>query len=127
MNRDGFSLIETLVALVLLGVVVLGIQGTTAGMITQTTRSNVEILAMQLAEDRIDLVKMDPQFDSLVTRYTATETNIPNWPGYTRSTRLAARRDSTSNGITEWVKVTVAVNGPGLSSPFLRSVTIGAP
>ena len=127
MNRDGFSLIETLVALVLLGVVVLGIQGTTAGMITQTTRSNVAILAMQLAEDRIDLIRMDPQFDSLVARYTGTETDIPYWAGFTRSTELAARRDSTANGITEWVKVTVVVNGPGLSSPLLRSVTIGAP
>ena len=127
MNRNGFSLIETLVALVLLGVVVLGIQGTTASMITKTTHSNIEILAMQLAEDRIDLIKMDPQFDSLVSRYTATESDIPYWPGFTRTSRLAARRDSTANGITEWVKVTVSVMGPGLPSPFVRSVTIGAP
>ena len=127
MNRHGFSLIETLVALVLLGVVVLGIQGSTARMITQTTRSNTEILAMQLAEDRIDLIKMDPQYDSLVARYGTTETSIPYWPGFNRTTQLTARRDSTANGITEWVKVTVTVIGPGLRIPFVRSVTIGAP
>ncbi|OGU07025.1 MAG: hypothetical protein A2W29_09380 [Gemmatimonadetes bacterium RBG_16_66_8] len=127
MKRDGFTLIETLVALVLMGVVVLGIQGTTASMITMTTRSNAEILAMQLAEDRIDLIRMDPQYDSLAARYHGVETSIPDWPGYYRQTQLVQRRDSTANGITNWIKVTVIVSGPGIKAPFTRTVTIGAP
>ena len=127
MKRNGFTLIETLVALVLMGVVVLGIQGTTARMITATTRSNAEVLAMQLAEDRIDLIRMDPQFDSIASRYGGKEIDIASWPGYTRQTLAAVRRDSTANGITQWIKVTVTVIGPGLHLPFTRTVTIGAP
>lgn len=126
-NRDGFSLIEVIVALVLLAIVVLGIQGMTSGVITATTRSNADVLAMQLAEDRIDLIRMDPQFGSIQTRYAGTDTAIAGWTGYSRTTAITQRRDSSSTGIIEWLKITVTVSGPGIRVPVSRTVTIGAP
>jgi len=127
LNRDGFSLIEVIVALVLLAIVVLGIQGMTAGVVTATTRSTADVLAMQLAEDRIDLIRMDPQFGTIQTRYTGTDTAITGWPGYSRTTSITQRRDSSSTGIIEWLKITVTVSGPGIRAPVSRTVTIGAP
>ncbi|MCI0435840.1 MAG: prepilin-type N-terminal cleavage/methylation domain-containing protein [Gemmatimonadetes bacterium] len=126
-SRDGFSLIEVIVALVLLAIVVLGIQGMTSSMITATTKSNADVLAMQLAEDRIDLIRMDPQYNTIAARYTGVDSAIAGWPGYRRTTVVTQRRDSSALGIIDWLKITVTVNGPGIKVPVSRTVTIGSP
>ncbi len=50
--RTGFSMVEVIIALVLLGVAVLGLQLVAATMVRQTALSQVRLTAAQLAEDR---------------------------------------------------------------------------
>ena len=126
-NRKGFSLIEVIVALVVLAVAILGTQAMTATMIGTVTSSNVQAAAAQLVEDRIDRIRTDPAYDSLSTKYAATETALPGWPTLQRVTQLTRTRDSTVLGIKDYFTVTVTVSGTGLVSPVRRTIVVGTP
>ncbi len=78
-------------------------------------------------KDRLELVRTDPQYDSLETRYARTETNAGGVAGLTRITTIVRTRDSTSVGISDYKQVTVTVSGNGLSGPIARTVSVGAP
>lgn len=124
--REGFTLVEVIVALMLLSIAVLGLQLVAASMIRQTTQSQVRMSAAQLAEDRIDLIRLEPVYAN-VGGYAATEGAITGFPNYTRTTTIYARRDSTAAGITDYKRVSVAVSAPGLATPIVRTITLGAP
>lgn len=124
--REGFTMVEVIVALLLMSVAILGLQLVAASMLRQTSASQVRLTASQLAEDRVDLIKLEPVYANL-SNYAVVETDITGFPNYTRRTTLLARRDSTSNGITDYKRITVAVTAPGLATPIIRNLTIGAP
>lgn len=126
MTRNGFSLVEVIVALVLMSIAILGLQLVAASMLQQTSASQIRLSAAQLAEDRVDLIKLEPNYANL-SNYVAVETNITGFPRYSRRTTLVARRDSTASGITDFKRMTVAVTAPGLATPIIRNVTVGAP
>jgi prepilin-type N-terminal cleavage/methylation domain-containing protein len=126
-RRDGFTLIEVIVALVVLAFVLLGGQAVAARMLFQITSAERQLAAVQLADDRIDFIRLDPQYDSLKVRYEKTESNLPGWAGATRPTRQHRIQTTTSNGVTDYWKITVEVAVPGLQDPVRRSLSIGAP
>ena len=82
---------------------------------------------LQLVEDRIDLIRTDPAYDSLNTKYAGTENTIPGWSTLQRRTLLTRTRDSTAAGITDFYTVTVTVSGKGLRSGVRRTIVVGAP
>lgn len=127
MNRRGFTLVEVAVSLVILAVGMLTLQSALVRMLHQTTVDTRADVALQLVKDRIDLVRIDPQYDSLNARYAATETNAGGVAGLTRVTSILRTRDSTAAGITDYRRVTVTVSGRGLAKPIARTVTVGAP
>lgn len=125
-ERAGFTMVEVVVALMLMSIAVLGLQLVAAGMLRQTSASQIRLTAAQLAEDRIDLIKLEPIYANL-SNYVATETNITGFPKFTRETVLTARRDSTAAGVTDYKRITVSVTAPGLTTPIVRNITVGAP
>jgi prepilin-type N-terminal cleavage/methylation domain-containing protein len=125
--RGGFTLMEVIVALFILSVSMLGAQALASTMIRTVTTSNAQMAAAQLVEDRIDLIRTDPAYDSLLTKYAATENPVPGWATYTRVTQLSRLRDSTAAGITDYIMVTVEVSGTGLRQPIRRTTVIGSP
>jgi type IV pilus modification protein PilV len=125
--RKGFTLIEVVVAMVLLTMVVLGSQGLAARMVHTTAESNVRMQAMQLAHDRVDMVRLDPQYDSLVARYQGTESGIPMHPGFTRVTTLTRTQTATSTGTIDFYTITVRVTAPALSGAVTRTVAVAKP
>lgn len=124
--RAGFTLVEVVMALMLLSVAMLGMQMIGLTMLRRTTTSQVRLSATQLAEDRIDMIKLEPVYAN-VDSYARTESTITGFPGFTRVTAVNARRDSTATGITDYKRVTVTVSGPGLEFPVSRNVTVAAP
>ncbi len=125
--RKGFTLVEVIVAMVLLTMVVLGSQSLAASMIRTAATSNVRMQAMQLAQDRIDLIRIDPQYDSLSNRYTATESSISGHPGFSRRTAFARVQTATSVGTIDFLRITVDVTAPTLQGPVTRTVTVAKP
>lgn len=125
--RDGFTIIEITVAVVLLAVVLVGMQATTARLVHVVTTSDQHALAVQIAEDRVELIRTDPNYDVLSDRYAETKTALDDPPGFTRTTLFLTVRDSSSTGIAEYKKITVTVDGPGLTEPVQRTVSVGKP
>lgn len=125
-NQNGFTMVEVVVSLLLLSVSVLGLQLVAATMVRQTSQSQVRLSAAQLAEDRIDLIRLEPVYNN-INNYAASENSIPGFPNFTRQTVVNVRRDSTAAGITDYKRVSVTVRAPGLIAPVIRTITIGAP
>ena len=125
--RAGFSLVETTVALVMLAVVTVSAQAMAARMIRTVSTANIQLTASKLVDDRIDAIRMDPQYTQLVARYTATENPVAGYPTYSRQTVLVRTNVVTTAGATDYITVTVLVAEPGLTTPVSRTIVIGSP
>ncbi len=122
-NRNGFTLIEVVIALsILLGVIV-SLTTLTAKTVHVTATSDREQAAIQLVTDRTDQVRADPAYDSLAAKYAGTESSFPTLPGFSRITTVAQVTTSGNN----YKKVTVKVSGPGLLTPIARTIVVAAP
>jgi prepilin-type N-terminal cleavage/methylation domain-containing protein len=122
-TQRGFTLIEIVLALTILLVVIVALVTLTGKTVHVTATSDREQAAIQLATDRTDAVRADPDYGGLDTTYGKTETDFPTLPGFTRATKIV--RTTTSGN--DYKKVTVTITGPGLMSPIVRTVTVAAP
>jgi prepilin-type N-terminal cleavage/methylation domain-containing protein len=125
MTRRGFTLIEVMIALVILGVVVLGTAQMTARMVHTVATSGQQDAATELAQSRIAKIQVDPNYPGLEGLYVATESSFPTLPGFTRTTAIV--HDSGGAPPQDYKKITVTVTGPGLLVPVTRTVTVAAP
>ena len=96
--RKGFSLVEVVVALLILTVMMLGAQALAGRMIRTSATASIQVTAAQLADDRIDYLRMDPQYDSLTARYVADENPVAGYGGYRRPTAVNRTITATTNG-----------------------------
>jgi prepilin-type N-terminal cleavage/methylation domain-containing protein len=125
-TREGFTLVEVVMALMILSVAILGMQAMSGTMLRRITLSNTQMSAIQLAEDRLDLIRLEPNYAAL-PNYAADENPVVGWPNFRRITSVVQTSTTTTNGTTDYRKITVEVRGPGGISPVIRSITIGAP
>jgi hypothetical protein len=95
-------------------------------MFRRTTTAQQQITAAQLAEDRIDLIKLEPLYANLPS-YVAPESTIPGYPDFRRTTAVVQKRDSTARGIRDYHVVTVQVMAPGRADPVVGVHSAGAP
>lgn len=122
-NRRGFTLIEVILALTILLVVMMMLANTTGKTVhTAATSANQEA-AIQLAMDRVEQVRADPNYAGLDTAYAKTETVFPTLSGFRRVTAITR----TTSGNNDYKRITVTVTGPGLLVPVVRTVTVAAP
>jgi len=124
-NQEGFTLIEAMVALVILAVVLLALGAATGTLVARVTDSGHRATAVELAQDRLNRVQVDPQYDSLEARYASSGDTVPGHPDFTRTTIIDHVGGSGQN--MDYKVVTVQVSGPGLDSAISRTVTVGAP
>jgi prepilin-type N-terminal cleavage/methylation domain-containing protein len=124
-GRHGFTLIEIMIALVILTLVVLGMATSTGRFMRVVAESDLQVAAIQLADDRIQTVLMDPNFAGLDTAYAGTESSFPTLPGFARSTVITLVGGSGQP--TYHKRIVVTVTGPGLPQAVKRSATVAAP
>ena len=124
-TERGFTLIEIMIALVILTVVILGMATAAAQVVHVVTVTDRSTAAIQLADSRIEEIQLDPDYNGLDSTYAGTETDFPSLPGYTRQTQIV--RVGGLGQATDHRKITVTVNGPGLTQPIKRTVTVAAP
>jgi prepilin-type N-terminal cleavage/methylation domain-containing protein len=122
-SGSGFTLIEVLIALVMLSVVLLAAAGSTTKYLSLIAKSRIKIQAAAVADAQIANIRVSPAYDSLTIRFDSTRTGIP-FPGYSRVTRLVRTGAGTT---TDQTRVTVTVGGPQLTTPIVRYATISAP
>jgi prepilin-type N-terminal cleavage/methylation domain-containing protein len=125
MDRRGFTLIEIMIALVILAVVILGLTTATSSFIHTVAVGQGRATAIQLAEQRIDQIQMNPNYASLDTAFGKTETTFPGLTGYTRVTTVV--RVGGSGDTVDYKKFTVRVTAPGVPDTIKRTVLVAAP
>jgi prepilin-type N-terminal cleavage/methylation domain-containing protein len=122
-GRGGFTLLEVLVALVILSIVVLGAQASvTALMVRDVGWQEQRAIATQLAMDRVHAIQSDPVYASLADTYQEEGTELDD--GYIRHTLFAV---TDFDDGTEYLTVTVTVEGPRLPRPVTRTTVIASP
>ncbi len=124
MRRRGFTLIEVIAALVLLMIVVTGLATVTGRFVRTVSQTELQVAAVQLAQDRIQIIQMDPDYGGLETEYVGVESSFPTLTGYTRETQIT--QVGGAGQPNDYKRITVIVNGPGLPQPVERT-TVAAP
>lgn len=127
-NRSGFTLVELVIALVILMVAVLGTAQMSARLSRTGAEAELSAKAQQAAEDRISEARMELRYSALDTLFSALESDIPGLPGFTRTTEVThTRRTLAGGGIEDFRTILVTVSGPFLGSPIMRALIIAAP
>jgi prepilin-type N-terminal cleavage/methylation domain-containing protein len=120
----GFTLIEVVLALTILLIVMVGLVTTTGKTAHVAVTADRTEAAIELVQDKIDRIRIDPYYGALDSAYTGTESSFPSLPGFTRTTTFV--RVTTSGN--DYKKFTVTVTGRGLPAAGIsRTVTVGAP
>jgi prepilin-type N-terminal cleavage/methylation domain-containing protein len=110
-NRQGFTLIEVLVAVTVLGIGILGLVGSSALVTRMVGRGRHTTMAVQVAQERMETL-----------RQLALSTATPcSDAGLTAGTRTA-----TTRGLAESWTVTGAGTGIGTSRTLAARVTFNA-
>lgn len=125
MRRRGFTLIEVIAALVLLMIVVTALATVTGRFVRTVSQTELHVAAVQLAQDRIQMIQMDPNYSGLDTAYVGVESNFPTLTGFTRETQIT--QVGGSGQPNDYKRVTVIISGPGLPQPVERTTTVAAP
>lgn len=125
--RPGFTIVEILLAMLLLTFVVMGFQAATGQIIHFAAQADRQSVASQLVEDRLELIRMDPVYNGLEGRWEATESSLVGYDGLSRTTAVTRYVDTLNTGIVDYYRITVTVAGTGLPAPLARTVSIAAP
>jgi type II secretory pathway pseudopilin PulG len=126
-NRDGFTIAEVLLALLLLSFMVMGFQAATGEIIHYAAQSDRKAVAVQLVQSRINLIRLDPRYTTLPSTYKESGTTFPDHPGLTRTTVPRRTLVTGSTGVLDYTTITVTVDGAGLRDPVSRTIVVGAP
>lgn len=125
-RRSGFTLVEVIVALVILSGVLLAMTDFTRQFTRQTTDAAVTTKASDVAVQQLETVKAWRAYGTLVSTFNNTSITFAAggpYAGITRQT-LVVRTGPTAT--EDFVTVTVVVSGAGLSAPVRRSTIIAA-
>lgn len=122
-DREGFTLVEVMIAVIILGGIVLAMGASASKYLSVATRNRQRVQASAAAEAQIALVRVSPVYDSITVKFDSTKSNTPA-PGYTRVTSVVRTGAGTTSDLT---KVTVTITGPLLATPVKRSISIAAP
>lgn len=128
MSRSGFTLVEVVVALVILAVGILGMAASAGRLSRMAATAEREARAMEAVHDRLALVMLHPQYGGLDTLFTATETELQGLPDFTRTTEITRVQEPGVDGrVVDYTVIEVVVAGPLLDGPVIRAAVVGAP
>ncbi len=127
--RNGFTLVELLVATILLVIVVTGSARFASNFSSNMSKSSIRLVASGIAAGRLELVRADPRYARLTTLYGggagADTTGFTGYPQMRRVTRV--NRDQTGNPARDRTTVTVVVTDPGMAEPISITTVIASP
>jgi prepilin-type N-terminal cleavage/methylation domain-containing protein len=127
LGQRGVTLIEVIIAMLILTVVLLGM-GTFAVNFTRgVARSDARTIAVNLASQRISEIRSAPNYSTLETVYIATEASIAGFTGYSRVTQIVRTGGVRPTYTNDYKTVTVTVTAPGIATPIKKTVVVAAP
>ncbi len=126
--RSGFSLVEVMVALVILTIVVAGLAGTTVTFQHQMALGQIEARAQAIANSQLAQIRASPDYTQLST-FAGTQTNYPT-TGWSLQTQVNRDTSAVTDCVTppcannDVTRVMVSVTAPGLSLPVVLSYSV---
>ena len=127
-EKGGFTLVELMIAVVILSVAVLGVAGSTGRLSVLASTAELRSKAQQAVDDRIALISLDPRYTLIDSIYEGTDSVVVGMPGFARSTTIDSVTVSLGGGNSiTYQRVTVQVTGAGLPGGAARTVVLGAP
>ena len=126
-DRRGLSLVEVVVALVILTSVLLGLARFAVGFTRTVTQADSRTIAVNLVSQRISEIRAAPNYSGLETTYNGTESTITGFPRFTRRTVIVRTGGPRPTFTNDYKTVTVDVTAPGLTQPIRKTVVVAAP
>ena len=129
MNKRGISLIEMMIAMVML-VIIVTTFGRYMGMFQSgTTKATALTVAASVAKERLELVRADPRYFTLTALYgTGSGADTTGFPGYSTMHRNTfITRDQTGVPVRDMTTVTVRVDWPGMKDTVRLSTVRARP
>ena len=126
MRRRGFTLIEVLIALIILTVVAVSLGRFAGSFLHSVGTSTTRTVATAVGQEQIEFIRADPTYTTLVATYNnATLTGFTGYPSMTRLTRVT--RTTGNNPRRDYTTVTVTVSEPTMGTPVNLTMVIAAP
>ncbi len=126
-RERGVTLIEILVAMVILTVVLLGMASFAANFTKTSRQSDARTIAVTLCDQRLSEIRSSPNYAGLIANYALTENTITGFPGYTRLTQIVHTGGARPTYQQDYQTVTVTVTAPGIPTPIKKTIVVAAP
>ncbi|MEO8635854.1 MAG: type II secretion system protein [Gemmatimonadales bacterium] len=130
-KRMGFSLIEVLVALVILTIVLSGLGRFVGTFVHGVTTSTARTTAAEVARSRIERIKSDPRYTTLTSLFgTGAGADTTSFPGFLQMRRRTfVSRDQTGTPARDITTITVKVTDPNTlkGDTISLTTTVAAP
>lgn len=126
-RRGGFTLVEVVIAMLILGSALLGMALFVSRMAHSSTTSRLLGTANELAADRLETIKTSTSYVTLSSDFQGTETAIPggDYGGFTRRTIIKRVGGSPSDSV-DYTVVTVVVSNPAISDTVRKTTVIAS-
>jgi len=125
--RRGFTLVEVVVSLLILGGVFLGLALFVSNMAHASTYSRLEDTAEDLVADRLETVKSATDYASIDSMFTSSEATIPGsqYAGFSRQTIVQHVGGQPTDSV-DYKLVTVIVTNPALPLAVRKTTAIAS-
>jgi prepilin-type N-terminal cleavage/methylation domain-containing protein len=129
MDRRGFSLIEVMLAVVILSVVLVSLARYTGQFLHTVSTSTVRTVAAEVARERISLVDQDPSYTTLAATWSGGAAgDTTGFPGYPRMRRVTTVSRVTGNTPPrDYTIVTVRVTEPTMEQAIDVTTVVAQP
>jgi prepilin-type N-terminal cleavage/methylation domain-containing protein len=125
MDRRGFTLIEVMLAVVMLGVVLVSLARYTGQFLHTVSTATVRTIAADVARERISLVDQDPSYTTLAATWAGTQTGFPGYPNMQRVTTVSRVTGNTPP--RDYTVVTVRVTEPTMGQAIDVTTVVAQP
>ncbi len=122
----GFTMVEVVIALVILATAVLGLAASASRLATSAATAELQALALEGVEDRLARVRLDPRYGGLDTLYAGVDVDLFGVEGLTRTTTVVHVQQSMPVAL-DYKRVSVSVTGPLITPPVSRQIIVAAP
>jgi prepilin-type N-terminal cleavage/methylation domain-containing protein len=122
LRRRGMTLIEVMIALVILTGALLGMGRFITSFAHTTSDGSLSSTASDLVLDRLEQIKAYNNYANIAATYAGTEASIPGYPGFTRVTQVLR----TNTATTDYTAVTVSVSNTSMLNPVKKTTIIAA-
>jgi Tfp pilus assembly protein PilV len=123
-RRSGMSLVEVIVAMMLLVGVVLVLGGFSAQFARATAQAHLIVMANELAAKRLDALKQQPSY-SAIDSLAKTDTVSSDFSQYSIKTQIVRIGGAVTDSV-DYKLVTVTVTHPAMKKTVTKTTAVAA-